>query len=133
MAKRASALQPGQFFLPENLRHQTHVFVHEKTGSWSIAGDNSSALLSTMLQRKQTIVRQHCGVRMTEHAEKPDKAIAMLRERDVPFQQLGKVGGEELQIRIDEQSFRWRVVQIYDEWWNAIRRAVEQDESIPSL
>jgi phosphoribosylformylglycinamidine synthase II len=62
-----------------------------------------------------------------------DNAIAMLRERDVPFRQLGKVGGEELQIRIDEQTFRWRVAEIYDEWWNAIRRAVEQDESIPSL
>ena len=54
-------------------------------------------------------------------------------KRDVPFQQLGKVGGDELQIRIDEQTFRWRVAEIYDEWWNAIRRAVEQDESIPSL
>ena len=49
------------------------------------------------------------------------------------FSNLGKVGGDELQIRIDEQTFRWRVAEIYDEWWNAIRRAVEQDESIPSL
>ena len=65
--------------------------------------------------------------------ENLDNAIAMLRERDVPFQQLGKVGGDELQIRIDQQTFRWRVAEIYDDWWNAIRRAVEQDESIPSL
>jgi phosphoribosylformylglycinamidine synthase len=65
--------------------------------------------------------------------ENLNKAIAMLRERDVPFQQLGKVGGDELQIRINEQTFRWRVAEIYDDWWNAIRRAVEQDESIPSL
>ncbi|MGZ5024927.1 MAG: AIR synthase related protein, partial [Chthoniobacterales bacterium] len=65
--------------------------------------------------------------------ENLDKAIAMLREREVPFQQLGKVGGDELQIRINEQPFRWRVAEIYDDWWNAIRRAVEQDESIPSL
>jgi phosphoribosylformylglycinamidine synthase len=65
--------------------------------------------------------------------ENLDNAIALLRERDVPFQQLGKVGGDELQIRIDEQIFRWRVVESYNEWWNAIRRAVEQDESIPSL
>jgi len=62
-----------------------------------------------------------------------DNAIAILREREVPFQKLGKVGGDELQIRIDAQTFRWRVAEIYDEWWNAIRRAVEQDESIPSL
>jgi phosphoribosylformylglycinamidine synthase II len=65
--------------------------------------------------------------------ENLNKAIAMLRERDVPFQQLGKVGGDELQIRINEQTFRWPVAEIYDDWWNAIRRAVEQDESIPSL
>ena len=65
--------------------------------------------------------------------ENLDNAIALLRERDVPFQQLGKVGGDELQIRINEQTFRWRVPEIYDDWWNAIRRAVEQDESIPNL
>jgi phosphoribosylformylglycinamidine synthase len=65
--------------------------------------------------------------------ENLNKAIAMLRERDVPSQQLGKVGGDELQIRVNEQTFRWRVGEIYDDWWNAIRRAVEQDESIPSL
>jgi phosphoribosylformylglycinamidine synthase len=65
--------------------------------------------------------------------ENLDKAIAMSREHDVPFQELGKVGGDELQIRINEQTFRWRVDEIYDDWWNAIRRAVEQDESIPSL
>jgi phosphoribosylformylglycinamidine synthase len=66
-------------------------------------------------------------------SENLEKTISRMSERDVPFQQLGKVGGEELHIRIDEQTFRWRVTEIYDEWWNAIRRAVEKDESIPSL
>ena len=65
--------------------------------------------------------------------ENLDNAIAILGEHDVPFQQLGKVGGDELQIRIDGQTYRWPVTEIYDDWWNAIRRAVEQDESIPSL
>jgi phosphoribosylformylglycinamidine synthase II len=65
--------------------------------------------------------------------ENLDKTISLLRERDVPFQQLGKVVGDELQIRINEQIFRWLVAEIYDEWWNAIRRAVEEEESIPSL
>jgi len=62
-----------------------------------------------------------------------DKAISLLRERDVPFRQLGKVGGDKLQIRIDEQTYHWRIAEIHDQWWNAVRRAVEQDESIPSL
>jgi phosphoribosylformylglycinamidine synthase len=65
--------------------------------------------------------------------ENLNKAVSLLRKRDVPFQQLGTVGGDELQIRIDEQTFRWRVAEIHDQWWNAIRRAVGQDESIPSL
>jgi len=65
--------------------------------------------------------------------ENLDNTIAILRERKVPFQQLGKVGGDELRIRIDEQTFGWRVAEIYNRWWNAIGRAVEQDESIPSL
>jgi phosphoribosylformylglycinamidine synthase II len=65
--------------------------------------------------------------------ENLDKTISLLRDHDIPFQELGKVGGDELQIRIDEQTFRWRVAEIYDQWFNAIRHAVEQDESIPSL
>ncbi|HEV8419220.1 MAG TPA: AIR synthase-related protein, partial [Candidatus Udaeobacter sp.] len=65
--------------------------------------------------------------------ENLEKTISRMSERDVPFQQLGKVAGDELHIRIDEQTFRWRVTEIYDEWWNAIRRAVEKDETIPSL
>jgi phosphoribosylformylglycinamidine synthase len=66
-------------------------------------------------------------------SENLEKTISFLRDRDVPFQQLGKVGGNELKIRINEQIFRWPVAEIHDEWWNAIRRAVGQDESIPSL
>jgi len=65
--------------------------------------------------------------------EKLDKAVAMLREHGVPFQQLSEVGGDELQIRIHEQTFRWPVAELYDDWWNAIRRAVEEEETIPSL
>ena len=60
----------------------------------------------------------------------------MLRERDVPFQQLGKVGGDELQIRANRETFRWPIGDLYDDWWNSIRRALENDSSaerIPSL
>jgi phosphoribosylformylglycinamidine synthase len=65
--------------------------------------------------------------------ENLDNAIAILGGHDASFQQLGKVGCDELLIRIDGQTYRWPVTEIYDDWWNAIRRAVEQDESIPSL
>ena len=62
-----------------------------------------------------------------------DNTIAMLRLREVPFQQLGKVGGDELRIRINEKTFRWPISELYDDWWNAIRCAVDEEETIPSL
>jgi phosphoribosylformylglycinamidine synthase len=64
-----------------------------------------------------------------------EKTMSILGEGDVPFQQLGKVGGDELSIRVNEQIFRWRITDLYDDWWNAIRRAVESEtaERILSL
>ena len=97
---------------------------HPPSGSYGAAGSEAATVLFNESQSRIVI---------SVRPENLDNAIAMLRERDIPFQQLGKVGGDELQIRIDEQVFRWQVAEIYDQWWNAIRRAVEQDESIPSL
>src|SRR5215211_598243 len=68
---RACSLKPGQFFLAKNLRYQTHVLVHEKAGPRPVACHDPGALLAAMLQRKQTIIRQHRGVWMAEHGEKP--------------------------------------------------------------
>jgi phosphoribosylformylglycinamidine synthase II len=65
--------------------------------------------------------------------ENLDNTIALLRDREVPFQQLGKVGGDDLHIRINEQTFGWPIASLYDDWFNAIRRAIEEEESIPSL
>jgi phosphoribosylformylglycinamidine synthase subunit PurL len=63
-----------------------------------------------------------------------EKAMSILRERDVPVQQLGKVGGDDLRIRVNQKSFRWPIASLYDGWFNAIRRAVEDEaERIPSL
>jgi phosphoribosylformylglycinamidine synthase II len=63
-----------------------------------------------------------------------EKAMSILRERDVPVQQLGKVGGDDLRIRVNEESFRWPIASLYDGWFNAIRRTVEDEtERIPSL
>src|SRR5438105_1213885 len=69
-------------------------------------------------------------------AENLEKTMSTLRVRHVAFQHLGKVGGDELRIRADNETFHWPVVDLYDDWWNAICRAVESDslaERIPSL
>ena len=64
-----------------------------------------------------------------------EKTISILNESGVPFKQLGKVAAAELCIRVNEETFRWQVADLYDGWWNAIRRAVEEEgtERIPSL
>jgi phosphoribosylformylglycinamidine synthase II len=62
-----------------------------------------------------------------------DNTISMLRERKVPFQHLGKVGGDQLQVQVNDEKFAWSIADLYDDWWNSIRRAVEEEESIPSL
>jgi hypothetical protein len=59
-----------------------------------------------------------------------------LRDRDVPSQQLGQVGDNELRIQVNDESFAWAIADLYDNWWNSIRRLVESDSSaerIPSL
>jgi phosphoribosylformylglycinamidine synthase len=68
--------------------------------------------------------------------ENLDNTMSMLRERDVPFQHLGKVGSDELRIQVNEETFAWPIADLYDDWWNSIRRVVGSDSSaerIPSL
>src|SRR5881398_1660521 len=63
-----------------------------------------------------------------------EKMMSILREGGVPSRQLGKVGGDELRVRTSEETFRWPIVDLYDDWFNAIRRAVEgETERIHSL
>jgi phosphoribosylformylglycinamidine synthase II len=64
------------------------------------------------------------------------KTMSMLQDHQIPFQQLGTVGGDQLRIRVGNEEFFWPVSDLYNDWWNAIRRAVESDlaaEGIPSL
>src|SRR5438128_1083303 len=62
------------------------------------------------------------------------KTTAILQQSGIPFQRLGQVEGNELRIRVNEKTFRWPIADLYDGWFNAIRRAVEDEtERIPSL
>jgi phosphoribosylformylglycinamidine synthase len=68
--------------------------------------------------------------------ENLQNTMSMLQERQIQFQQLGRVGGNQLRIRLGSDEFSWPVGDLYEDWWNAIRRAVESDsaaEGIPSL
>ena len=66
---------------------------------------------------------------------KLEAARSILGKGGIPFQELGKVCANELSICIDDETLRWPIADLHDDWWNAIRRAVESDsaERIPSL
>ena len=68
--------------------------------------------------------------------ENLEKTMSILQKGDVPHQRLGAVTGDELRIRANTENFRWPITDLYDDWWNSIRRLVESDSSaerIPSL
>jgi phosphoribosylformylglycinamidine synthase len=69
-------------------------------------------------------------------AENLDKMRSILKKAGVPFQKLGKVGGAQLRVEVAGEKFSWPIADLYDDWWNSIRRLVESDtcaEGIPSL
>ncbi len=68
--------------------------------------------------------------------ENLEKTMSILQKGDVPHQRLGTVTGDELRIRANTENLRWPITDLYDDWWNSIRRLVESDSSaerIPSL
>ncbi len=68
--------------------------------------------------------------------ENLEKTMSILQKGDVPHQRLGTVTGDELRIRANTENFHWPITDLYDDWWNSIRRLVESDSSaerIPSL
>ena len=61
------------------------------------------------------------------------RALQILTERNVAHAQLGAVATDTLEIGVGSENYQWSVAGIFDGWWNTIRHAVDQDESIPSL
>jgi phosphoribosylformylglycinamidine synthase len=63
-----------------------------------------------------------------------EKIIAMLVSKNVPHQKLGEVATKTLSIKMPDAEISWPIETIYDDWFNAIRRAVESDaEPVRSL
>src|SRR5881227_92919 len=59
--------------------------------------------------------------------ENAEKTMSILSERSVPSKKLGKIGGDQLRIQMNDQEFEWPIADLYDDWWNSIRRLVESD------
>src|SRR5258708_11908233 len=52
--------------------------------------------------------------------ENLEKTMSILAKAGVPFEKLGKVGGDELRIQIADENFAWPIADLYDDWWNSI-------------
>jgi phosphoribosylformylglycinamidine synthase subunit PurL len=52
-----------------------------------------------------------------------EKVLGLLQAKNIPHQRLGEVGGDTLSIN----EFSWPLAEIHDDWFNAIRRAVESE------
>src|SRR5205814_7452635 len=60
--------------------------------------------------------------------------LSELKSKNIPHAQIGSVIADDLRITASGESLSWPVAELHALWWNAIRRAVENDsEPIPSL
>ncbi len=53
-----------------------------------------------------------------------DAVRSALTNAGLPFSILGTVGGEELRIRIADETYGWPIAELHDLWFNSIARAV---------
>jgi phosphoribosylformylglycinamidine synthase len=63
-----------------------------------------------------------------------EKIFAMLTSKNVPHQKIGHVVSRMFSIKLPDAELSWPIETIHDDWFNAIRRAVESDaEPVRSL
>jgi phosphoribosylformylglycinamidine synthase subunit PurL len=63
-----------------------------------------------------------------------EKISGTLTSKNIPHQKLGEVTRDTLAIKLPDAEFSWPIETLYDDWFNAIRRAVESDaEPVRSL
>ncbi|HEV3148970.1 MAG TPA: phosphoribosylformylglycinamidine synthase subunit PurL [Chthoniobacterales bacterium] len=117
-------------FNPDNLLGADVDFENCGGNRSDCAGDTPASTEEALFNESQS------RIVISVARENLEKTISFLRNRGVPFERLGEVGGDELRIRASNEAFRWPISDLYDDWFNAIRRAVASDsaaERIPSL
>ena len=92
-------------------------------------GDNATVSASTALfNESQSRIVISCA------AEKSETVLENLRSAKLPHIRLGVVASGTLSIASGKDQFSWETADLHDGWFNAIRRAVENDaEPVRSL
>jgi phosphoribosylformylglycinamidine (FGAM) synthase-like enzyme len=89
---------------------------------------NSIAAATVLFNESQSRIVVSCAPNDAE------QLLSILKSKNVPHQKLGLVGTETLSIKSADEDFAWRIAEIHDDWFNAIRRAVEiEAEPVRSL
>jgi phosphoribosylformylglycinamidine synthase II len=92
------------------------------------AGDTPATTGVVLFNESQSRIVISCSPNEAE------KIVAMLTSKSVPHQKIGEVTRDTLSIRLSDTELSWPIEAIHDDWFNAIRRAVESDaEPIRSL
>jgi phosphoribosylformylglycinamidine synthase subunit PurL len=93
-----------------------------------IAGDENLQALEHLFNESQSRIIVSC------EPAKADTIFKMLKSRSLPCMQLGEVTTGKLQISANGPEFSWPIETLHDDWFNAIRRAVESEaEPVRSL
>jgi phosphoribosylformylglycinamidine synthase len=92
------------------------------------AGDTPATTGVVLFNESQSRIVISCSPNEAE------KIVAMLTSKSVPHQKIGEVTRDTLSIRLSDTELSWPIEAIHDDWFNAIRRAVESDaEPVRSL
>ena len=93
--------------------------------SFRESGDEAATVLFNEAQSRIVI---SCAPREVE------KVVSTLQSKSIPHSLLGQVANKTLLIKEPGSELSWSIEDLYDDWFNAIRRAVETEtEPAPSL
>jgi phosphoribosylformylglycinamidine synthase len=91
-------------------------------------GDISVPPAITLFNESQSRIVISCA------PENAGNVMSMLTAKNVPHQRIGAVGEKTLSIKTSGEEFSWPIETIHDDWFHAIRRAIESEaEPVRSL
>jgi phosphoribosylformylglycinamidine synthase subunit PurL len=86
------------------------------------------AAATTLFNESQARILISCAPDDVEEVEE------LLKAKNIPHQKLGEVSRATLSIKVPDAEFSWPIDTLHDDWFNAIRRAVESEaEPVRSL
>ena len=93
-----------------------------------LSGWSDRPMATTLFNESQSRIVISCA------PDEAVKVVAILESKNIPHRRIGQVTAKMLQIKLPDSELSWPVADLYDDWFFAIRRAVESDtEPVPSL